>query len=109
MRSGPLILEVAVGLHNLASLESVLSLNEQAEKHFKEALLIVDGWRPAEHPTRIAILTGYADLLNKLGRKHEAKQLQANARALRALHDHENLQDLTVNVNQLNPKLKTFR
>lgn len=93
--------EVAVGLHNLAMVESALGQNSEAERHFKQALAIVDATLPPEHPTRTAILSGYADLLKRLGRKREAKQFQALARSMRAQHDHENFQDLTVNVQQI--------
>lgn len=98
---GPTHPEVAVGLHNLASVEARLGQDEAAEKHFKEALALVDATLPAEHPTRTAILGGYADLLLKMGHKHEAKQMQASVRLLRARHDHQNFQDLTVDVRQL--------
>ena len=93
--------EVAVGLHNLASLENALGHNDRSEEHFKEALTIVEASFPAEHPTRTSIMTGYADLLLKLGRKREAKQLLAGVRTLRAKHDRENFQDLSVNVRDL--------
>ncbi|MGI8741414.1 MAG: tetratricopeptide repeat protein [Bryobacteraceae bacterium] len=93
--------EVAVGLHNLASLETVMGQDDAAEKHFQEALSIVDATLPPDHPNRTAIMSGYADLLLKMGRKRQAKQLQASARTLRARHNHENFQDLTVDVRSL--------
>ena len=93
--------EVAIGLHNLASLENVLGDNIKSENHFKEALVIIDASLPAEHPTRTFILTGYADLLLKVGRKREAKQLLGVVRTLRARHDHQNFQDLTVDVRNM--------
>ena len=93
--------EVAIGLHNLASLENVLGDNVKSENHFKEALVIIDASLPAEHPTRTAIMTGYADLLLKVGRKREAKQLLAGVRTLRARHDHQNFRDLSVDVRNM--------
>ena len=93
--------EVAIGLHNLASLENVLGDHIKSENHFKEALVIIDASLPAEHPTRTAIMTGYADLLLKVGRKREAKQLLAGVRTLRARHDHQNFRDLTVDVRNM--------
>jgi tetratricopeptide (TPR) repeat protein len=93
--------EVAVAFHNLAMVESALGQTDEAERHFKQALETVNTSLPPEHPTRIAILSGYADLLKKVGRKREAKQFQALARAMRAQHDHENFQDLTVSVEQI--------
>jgi tetratricopeptide (TPR) repeat protein len=93
--------EIAIGLHNLASLENVLGDNTKSEEHFKEALAIFEASLPPEHPTRTAAMTGYADLLVKLKRKREAKQLLAGVKTLRAMHDHENLQDQTVDVRNL--------
>ena len=93
--------EIAVGLHNLASLENTLNHNGRSEEHFKEALAIVEASFSAEHPYRTSIMTGYADLLLKIGRKREARQLLAGVRTLRAKHDHENFQDLSVNVRDL--------
>ena len=93
--------EVAVGLHNLATLENVLGHHARSEEHFKDALAIVEASFPAEHPTRTSIMTGYADLLLKVGRKREAKQLLAGVRTLQAKHDHENFQNLSVNVRDL--------
>lgn len=93
--------DLAVGFHNLAMVESALGQTSQAEAHFKQALEMVEAALPAGHPTRIAILDGYGRLLMKMRRKHEAKQLQATARALRAQHGHENFEGLTVNVLDL--------
>lgn len=93
--------EVAVGFHNLAMVETAVGQTNQAEHHFKQALAIVDASLPAEHPTRSAILSGYAELLKKIGRKHEAKQFLALARTMRAQHEHDNFQDLTVSVQEI--------
>lgn len=101
--SGPAHPEVAVGLENLASLESAMGQDANAETHYQEALSILDATMPPEHPNRTAAMTGYAELLAKIGRKREAKQLQARARSLRTQHDHENFQDLTVDVRRLQP------
>jgi tetratricopeptide (TPR) repeat protein len=93
--------EIAIGLQNLASMESLAGEDDAAEKHFQEAMSIAEAALPPEHPNRTAIMSGYASLLAKLGRKQEAKQLESSARVLRAKHAHENYQDLTVDVRQL--------
>ena len=93
--------EVAIAFHNLASLESDLGANNRAEEHFKEALAIAARTFPPEHPSRTTMLTAYANLLMKLGRKREAKQLLSSVRVLRAEHERQNFQNVTVDVRSL--------
>ena len=92
--------DIAFALHNLGVLEMELNQLGEAEAHLQQALEL-SASLPPEHPMFSAIYDAYAALMKKTGRKQEAKQLEASARASRTRHNQANYGNTVVDVRTL--------
>lgn len=68
--------------YNVAMVYHVLNQFPQAEKNYKRALAIKTGTLGAKHPDVVKVLSSFADLLVKLGRDDEARQLRATEKVV---------------------------
>lgn len=79
---GPSHNDVGSMAYNVAMVYHVLDQFPQAEKHYKRALAIKTGGLGAKHPDVVKVLSSFADLLVKLGRDDEARQLRATEKVV---------------------------
>lgn len=99
--AGPKHPWLAAGFNNLAIVYSGLGQLDQAETDFRRAIEIAAAELPADHPDLATYRLSYAQLLRKLGRKGEARQLEQEARTARREHDKENMLGYTVDARGL--------
>lgn len=69
-------------LTNLAVLYTILGNFGEAGRTFLRAQAISDATLPANHPSRVALLTSYAEYLRRSGEKSRAKEVRQQASAL---------------------------
>lgn len=79
---GPNHNDVGSMAYNVAMVYHVLNQFPQAEKHYKRALANKTAGLGAKHPDVVKVLSSFADLLVKMGREDEARQLRATEKVV---------------------------
>ena len=100
-RVGPKHPWLAAGFNNAAVVDEALGHFDQAETHFKRAIEIASAELPADHPDLTSYRASYAHLLRRIGRKEEARKLEASVNRARQKHARENMDGYTVDARQL--------
>jgi hypothetical protein len=73
----------------------------ESERLFQESLAVIEKRLGSDHPVTGEILLLYADHLETVGRKREAKELRRRGNAIAARHSHENLLGHTIEIRAL--------
>ena len=91
----------ARALNNLAAAYADADRFREAESAWRESLEIIEATLGQEHPVYGEVLQNYAHMLRRLGRKKEAKPLEARSKALLAGAARANGSAMTVDISEL--------
>jgi tetratricopeptide (TPR) repeat protein len=89
------------GLNNLATAYAGMKRSEEADATFQKALALAQKYVGTKHPTYGAVLLNYAAFLRKIGRKGEAKTLEARSKEVQRDNARRNGLGMTVDASAL--------
>ena len=75
---------MASSLHNLANLYRDQGKNAEADKFYQEALTVRTKALGEDHPQLVPLLENYAELLKKMKRSAQARELEERVKKIKA-------------------------